>query len=197
MCSCLRGVSRWFTPLACGPGSPESSKSHMDMASKLFTFTFTFTFTQATEAPLAPANTSASVPVNGMCTDICICHTLLPCTEERLLFAAGDEHGCQALHLRQLLGVRCCAPTHGYQAPADTDTSYKRVKGRSHTVEKRKASHPQKPHATSQPRILRSYSSRAYSPHPVADHDHARIHEANYLRRHRPAPDSSRKFCPG
>ena len=27
--------------------------------------------------------------------------------------------------------------------------SYKRVKGRSHTVEKRKASHPQKPHATS------------------------------------------------
>ena len=28
---------------------------------------------------------------------------------------------------------------------------YKRVKGRSHTVEKRKAIHPQKPHATSQP----------------------------------------------
>ena len=38
-CSCLRGVSRWFTPLACGPGSPELSKSYMDMASKLFTFT--------------------------------------------------------------------------------------------------------------------------------------------------------------
>jgi len=37
-CSCMRGVSRWFTPLAC-PGSPELSKSHMDMASKLFTFT--------------------------------------------------------------------------------------------------------------------------------------------------------------
>ena len=29
--------------------------------------------------------------------------------------------------------------------------SYKRAKGRSHTVEKRKAIHPQKPHATSQP----------------------------------------------
>ena len=29
--------------------------------------------------------------------------------------------------------------------------SYKRVKGRSHTVEKRKAIHPQRPHATSQP----------------------------------------------
>ena len=38
MCSCLRGVSRWFTPLACGPGHPELSKSYMDMASKLFTF---------------------------------------------------------------------------------------------------------------------------------------------------------------
>ena len=29
--------------LACGPGSPELSKSYMDMASKLFIFTFTFT----------------------------------------------------------------------------------------------------------------------------------------------------------
>ena len=36
-CNCLRGVSRWFTPLACGPGSPELSKSNLDMASKLFT----------------------------------------------------------------------------------------------------------------------------------------------------------------
>ena len=41
MCRCLRGVSRWFTPLACGPGSPELSESYMDMASKLITFTFT------------------------------------------------------------------------------------------------------------------------------------------------------------
>ena len=39
------GVSRWFTPLACGPGHTELSKSYMDMASKLFTFTFTFTST--------------------------------------------------------------------------------------------------------------------------------------------------------
>ena len=37
------GVSRWFTPSACGPGSPELSKSDSDMASKLFTFTFTQT----------------------------------------------------------------------------------------------------------------------------------------------------------
>ena len=41
MCSCLRGVSRWFTPLACGPGYPELSKSYMDMASKLFTLHYT------------------------------------------------------------------------------------------------------------------------------------------------------------
>ena len=33
MCSYLRGVSRWFTPLACGPGSPELSKSYVNMAS--------------------------------------------------------------------------------------------------------------------------------------------------------------------
>ena len=32
-----------ITPLACGPASPEVSKSCMDMASKLFTFTFKFT----------------------------------------------------------------------------------------------------------------------------------------------------------
>ena len=40
-CSFARGVSRWFTPLACGPGSPQLSKFYMDMTSKLFTFTFT------------------------------------------------------------------------------------------------------------------------------------------------------------
>ena len=36
-----RGVSRWFTPLACGPAHPALSKSYMDMAGKPFTFTFT------------------------------------------------------------------------------------------------------------------------------------------------------------
>ena len=45
MYSCVREVSRWFTPSACDPGSPELSKSDSDMARKLFTFTFTFTFT--------------------------------------------------------------------------------------------------------------------------------------------------------
>ena len=34
MYSCLRGVSGWIIPLACGPGSPELSKSYMDMACK-------------------------------------------------------------------------------------------------------------------------------------------------------------------
>ena len=47
MCSRLRGVSRWFAPLACGPGSPELSKAYLNMASELFTFTFTLTFTCA------------------------------------------------------------------------------------------------------------------------------------------------------
>ena len=36
----LRGISRWFTPSACGPGSPELSKYDSVMACKLFTFTF-------------------------------------------------------------------------------------------------------------------------------------------------------------
>ena len=38
----LRGVPRWFTPSACGPGHQELSKSDMDMDSKLLTYTFTF-----------------------------------------------------------------------------------------------------------------------------------------------------------
>ena len=47
-------------------------------------------------------------------------------------------------------------------AIASTGSSYKRVKGRSHTVEKRKAIHPQKPHATSQP------SRVSHTPSPLA-----------------------------
>ena len=44
-----------------------------------------------------------------------------------------------------------------------TYTPYKRVKGRSHTVEKRKASQPQKPHATSQPeRVLHQRRGRTH-----------------------------------
>ena len=44
--------------------------------------------------------------------------------------------------------------------------SYKRVKGRSHTVEKRLNMHPHKPHATSQPsRLSHTYRPRAHSPH--------------------------------
>ena len=41
MCSCLRGFPGDVPPLACGSGSPELSKSFIDMASKSFTFTFT------------------------------------------------------------------------------------------------------------------------------------------------------------
>ena len=37
--SCLKGVSRWFTPLTCRPGHPELSKSYLDMANKVFTCT--------------------------------------------------------------------------------------------------------------------------------------------------------------
>lgn len=37
-CSCLRGVSKWFTPLPCSAGSPELSESCLDVASKLFSY---------------------------------------------------------------------------------------------------------------------------------------------------------------
>ena len=39
------GVSRWFTPLACGPGSPELSKSYMDMASKIIIYIYIYIYT--------------------------------------------------------------------------------------------------------------------------------------------------------
>ena len=35
-------VHPWFTPSACGPGSPELSKSDSDMACKLFSFKFSY-----------------------------------------------------------------------------------------------------------------------------------------------------------
>ena len=47
--------------------------------------------------------------------------------------------------------------------------SYKRVKGRSQTVEKRKASQPQKPHATSQP-----WSCLSVRPVPLLEHGYRR-----------------------
>ena len=42
--------------LACGPGSPELSKSYMDMASKLFTFTLTLEDTSVSKSWLKVAS---------------------------------------------------------------------------------------------------------------------------------------------
>ena len=53
--------------------------------------------------------------------------------------------------------TRVCRHAHRVHMHA---TSNKRVKGRSHTVEKRNAIHPQKPHATSQPSRLPLVLSR-------------------------------------
>ena len=64
MCSCMRGVSGWFTPLACGPGFPELSKSYMDMASKLFTFTFTFTCPPRMHCMTGKGNSNALVLIS-------------------------------------------------------------------------------------------------------------------------------------
>ena len=68
-CSCLRGVSRWFTPLACGPGSPELSKSYMDMASKLFTLHYI-------TCPLSQVCT-LRMPVHGSSLTEPMCRSLL------------------------------------------------------------------------------------------------------------------------
>ena len=80
----------------------------------------------------------------------------------RLFARAGissslDPHVKQLPHTLRAAGVPVCPSRSTGSHPRDsnaacaTPSSYKRVKGRSHTVEKRKASHPQKPHATSQP----------------------------------------------
>ena len=51
------------------------------------------------------------------------------------------------------------------------NSSYKRVKGRSHTVEKRLNMPPHKPHATSQPpRLSHTNRPRTHSPHNQHSH---------------------------
>ena len=70
--SCVQlceGVSRWFTPSACGPGHPELSKSYMDMAGTLFTFTVTY------------------VNVNMQCV----------CAGPRCIFNCDDTYICQGI----------------------------------------------------------------------------------------------------
>ena len=52
-------------PLARGPGSPELSKSYMDMASKLFAFTFKFTCVRHRLAAPRPARTWPALITNN------------------------------------------------------------------------------------------------------------------------------------
>ena len=56
------------------------------------------------------------------------------------------------------------------QGRFDFPSRYKRVKGRSHTAEKRKAIHPQKPHATRQPsRFPESINLNDHQPAQLTD----------------------------
>ena len=68
------------------------------------------------------------------------------------------------MHVRRACGT--CARSHA--------CSYKRVKGRSHTVEKRTAMNPQIPHATSQPSRFShtplSFSCNYYVKHAVSSY---------------------------
>ena len=74
------GFSRWFTPLACGPGHPELSKSHMDMASKLLKFTFTFAYLHTHGGPylLLSLGLSCCVP-SAAIPGLCRCLRETPC----------------------------------------------------------------------------------------------------------------------
>ena len=53
-----------------------------------------------------------------------------------------------------LRGMTCSNGTSKAEPVRLHAGSYKRVKGRSHTAEKRISMHPHKPHATSQPLVL-------------------------------------------
>ena len=55
------GVSRWSTPLACGPSSPELSKSYSDMANKQFTYLLSHAFTSSTRAGHSERKTQSSI----------------------------------------------------------------------------------------------------------------------------------------
>ena len=66
---------------ACGPGSPELSKSYMDMASKLSTFTFTFT-------PLTPNVTQDYTFIQ----DCSVVRWLFGCGFVGLLVVCGRTH---------------------------------------------------------------------------------------------------------
>ena len=70
MYTCIRGGP------ACGPGSPELSKSNLDMASKLFTFTFIFTYAIPTLAQNAQYSTVNSL--RRLCSQLLSQHQQLP-----------------------------------------------------------------------------------------------------------------------
>ena len=91
-------------------------------------------------------------------------------TTERIHNMFGAKSPYLGLH-----AVSSCAPgvpsLFGKSGGEPVGSSYKRVKGRSHTVEKRLNMHPHKPHATSQPsRLSHTYRPRTHSPHNQHSH---------------------------
>ena len=84
--------------MACGPGSPELSKSYMDMASKLFTFTFTFPITLTPAAGSLCVTFIAPLPRGTASPEYLIRiapHiTALRCVCERHPFPKACPRGC-------------------------------------------------------------------------------------------------------
>ena len=107
---------------------------------------------------------------------------------EAELKAVQNHNKRCALH-RQLCRWHSChsgaawgCPNMGAcQRPSVPSGSYKRVKGRSHTVEERLIMHPHKPHATSQPsRLSHTYRPSTHSPHNRHSHQPRPIHMSHH-----------------
>ena len=127
-------------------------------------------------------------------TRVCLSLTSSPRITRRLVFGMvctpgtpGTASRARATNVPETSGagsVRrgthagACVSRHtGYMGglPQNCNTSapgsFKRVKGRSHPVEKRPNMHPHKPHATSQPpRLSHTYRPSTHSPHSQHSH---------------------------
>ena len=91
----------------------------------------------------------------------------------------------------------CALMTRAVQNPKRSN-GYKRVKGRSHTVEKRISMHPHNPHATDLMQFRRTATelSRVSSGHPVRRRQHALCHVHQASRTMAIMASSDNFLCP-
>ena len=120
------GVSRWFTPLAWGPGHPELSKSFMDTAGKVFTFTFTSCRRAA--AGCVPLLLSSCTPASLTLTSMSSHHLkhhprlLSPCNHLPEACPV-DTSSPSSVHHHMRLIWRVSTPSHGLAGRDDLNAS--------------------------------------------------------------------------